>query len=459
MADKNTFRKWLSIGTGVGIEISGKNLLVAVTKVRPGGIDVLGVTTIERFAERPASEWSNEYSDFLKSCAGKHLAAAVVLPRSEIIVREIALPGVKDEDVPSAISYQLDSLHPYPEDDVVFDWARLNGPVVAVGIARKDLVARYTNLFAEAGVVVSAFSVSGSVLYAARRIYDSAPVTGFAAGLSRDNRVEIYGESDAHPLFTNAFDAPAEAFSVRAVAMALSELRLVPETEVQSYERILPPPRTIDPSVPLGDYALAYAAAIASAVPRRAGRLNLLPLEQRRVNSKLVYIPTAILASVAVLLLLANVFYTDIEDRRFQSILQQQVKDLAPASKKADMIDLATRNSVKRIQLIDQYRRQSQADLDALNELTRIVAPPAWVNTFEMNRTTVTIAGEADQAAGMLKTIDQSPLFMNSDFTMPLGRSADGRTELFRIRTTREMPPQPPLLQQAQARPGTGAVR
>jgi Tfp pilus assembly protein PilN len=441
MADSSTFRKWLSIGTGVGAEISGPNLLVTAARVRPGGIDVLGVLTIERFEERPASEWTGEYTAFLKSCGGKHLSATIVLPRSEVIVREVALPGVKDDDVPAAIGYQLDSLHPYPEDDVVFDWARLNGPVIAVGIARKDLVARYTNLFAEAGVQVSAFTVSGSVLYAARRVYEAAPQTGLAAGLSRDNRVEIYGESDAHPLFTNAFEAPAEAFATRAVAMALSELRLPPETEVQTYERILTPPRTIDATIPLADYALAYAAAIASAVPRRAGKLNLLPADQRRENSKLVYIPTAVLATVAVVLALANLFYTQIEERRYQTLLQDEVRKLAPASKQADSLDLAAQNARKRIQMIDEYKRQSQADLDALNELTRLVAPPAWVATLEMNRTTVSLAGETEQSAGMLKTLDQSPLFMNSDFTMPTSRTGDGKAEMFRLRTTRETPP------------------
>jgi Tfp pilus assembly protein PilN len=225
---------------------------------------------------------------------------------------------------------------------------------------------------------------------------------------------------------------------------------------VQSYERILPPPRTIDATIPLADYALAYAAAVASAVPKPAGHLNLLPLDQRRENSKLVYIPTAVLAAIAIALGLANLFYGQIEERRYQSILQDEVKKLAPASKQADVLDQSAANIRKRIQLIDQYKRQSQADLDSLNELTRLVAPPAWVTTLEMNRTTVTISGESDQSAGLLKILDQSPLFMNSDFTMPLGRGADGRTEVFRVRTTRETPP--PQQQQAASLPSVGGA-
>jgi len=260
-------------------------------------------------------------------------------------------------------------------------------------------------------------------------------------------------------MFTNAFDASAEAFTTRAVAMALAELRLPPETEVPSYERVLPPPRTIDATIPLGEYAIAYAAAIQSAVGRRAGRLNLLPPDQRRENSKLVYIPTAVLGTICLVLGLANVFYSQIEERRYQSLLQDEVKKLAPASKLADKLDLATANARKRIQLVDQYRRQSQADLDALNELTRLVAPPAWVSSLEMNRTTVTIAGETDQSAGLLKTLDQSPYFLNSDFTMPLGRGTDGHAEMFRIRTSRRTPSGASMQQQtALARPSPTPV-
>ena len=55
---------------------------------------------------------------------------------------------------------------------------------------------------------------------------------------------------------------------------------------------------------------------------------------------------------------------------------------------------------------------------------------------LEMTRAAVTVSGESDQAAALLKIVDSSPLFANSEFTMPLVRVQTG--EIFRIRATRE---------------------
>ena len=62
--------------------------------------------------------------------------------------------------------------------------------------------------------------------------------------------------------------------------------------------------------------------------------------------------------------------------------------------------------------------------------------PPGWVNSLELTRDQVVLQGEAEQAAALLKTIDGSPLFQNSEFTMPLARTGNG--EAFRIRAARE---------------------
>ena len=87
-------RKLLAFGSGVGIEIGATDLEVAAARVRPTRIRVLGRATIHNFAGRPAAEWGTEYARFLKSLGAGRMSATVLLPRREVIVRQMALPGV-----------------------------------------------------------------------------------------------------------------------------------------------------------------------------------------------------------------------------------------------------------------------------------------------------------------------------------------------------------------------------
>src|SRR5207249_1241690 len=72
--------------------------------------------------------------------------------------------------------------------------------------------------------------------------------------------------------------------------------------------------------------------------------------------------------------------------------------------------------------LLDEFRGRSKYDLDSLNELTKLLAPPIWTNHTELTRDAVTIAGEAEQAAPLLKLVDSSPYFKESAFQIPIAK-------------------------------------
>ena len=72
--------------------------------------------------------------------------------------------------------------------------------------------------------------------------------------------------------------------------------------------------------------------------------------------------------------------------------------------------------------------RRPQADLDVLNELTRLLPPPVWTTSIEIYPDSVVITGEADQAAPLLKVLDSSPLFQNSEFALSVTRNGAGGT-------------------------------
>src|SRR5690606_11173114 len=115
-------RKWLAVGTGVALEADGADLRALVAKVRPGGVSVLGAHRIAGYAERPAAEWGADLLAFLNSLGMARGPVWLVLPRRDVIVRQLSLPGVERKDLEAAVAFQIDSLHPYPDDTVAFAW-------------------------------------------------------------------------------------------------------------------------------------------------------------------------------------------------------------------------------------------------------------------------------------------------------------------------------------------------
>jgi len=426
-------RKWLAIGTGVGLEVGQRDLRVTVARVRPSGVKVLGATVIENFRQRPAAEWGAEYAAFLNRLGAGHLAATVLLPRRDVIVRPLALPGVANRDLAAAIGFQIDALHPYPEEEAAWVWSRLDGSEsVLIGIVRRELIAQQVSLFAEAGVKVAAFTFSAAVLYSVLRLLGAPPAGGFLALRETEDGLEAYGESQARPVFSAEFPASRE----RAAAMAAAELRLPADSEPLEAAELLPRPKTFPEGFDLSLQTLSYAAALAGACPRLALPLNLLPAEHRAAGSRAVYVPTLVLLVLLAAVSAGLAMISPIEDRRYLAALRAEIARLEPEARKAAQLDQAIQATRARARLLDDFRRRSKADLDLLAELTRLLAPPTWLNQLEITRDSVTVAGDAEQAAGLLKLLDESPLLANSEFTMPIARV--GQAEAFRIRSLRE---------------------
>lgn len=426
------FKKWLAFGTGVGIEINRDDLTVVVVRVRPSGVTVLGELTIPRFHEQTAAEWGASYAGFLKKLGVAHLAAAVLLPRDEVVVRQVALPGVTDRDLAAAIRFEIDALNPYSEEEAVFDWARIGkSSSVLVGITRRSVLDRYTTKFAEAGVKVASFTFTAPAIFSALRVF-STPPEGFLVLEAAGEEQEVYGESPARPLFSARVDQTTE----RARVLGIAELRLAPETEAATLHENLPQPLATPPEYDPARTALAYATALASACWPHPLAVNLLPPEQRRSSSRLRLVPAIALASLALLLLGAVVAYPKYADRQYLDLLQAQIHKLEPQARKAMDLDRQIAITRNRAQTLDNFRMRTKEDLDALSETTKILAPPTWLASLQLTRDSLTVSGETDQAAALLKLLDGSHQFRGSAFGIPIARGQNG--EMFTIRSTRQ---------------------
>jgi hypothetical protein len=426
-------RKLLAFGSGVGIEIGATDLTIVVARVRPNGVRVPGRMVIEEYATRPASEWGAEYARFLKASGAGRVSATVLLPRREVIVRQVALPGVARKDMENALGFQLDTLHPYGEDEVVWAWSPLAFGNALVGIARKQVVERYATLFSEAGIAVASFTFAAAAVHAAIRtnMASQPPAEGFVAmGHGAAGGVEIYGESTARPVYSAEFDMAPE----RAASLALSELRLPPDTAPKTIEELLPRPSLNPVENDLSRNARPYATALAGACPQLAPAANVLPREYRRYTSRAVFIPSIVLATLAVLIGGSIALYGNYSQKQYLEQINQQIAALEPARKRADQLERQAQQARDRAQVLDNFRQQTRKDLEALNELTRLMEPPAWTTSTVLTRTDVRLGGEAPQTPALVKILDGSPFFERTEV---LVSGPSGKGEMFQLRTNR----------------------
>ena len=423
-------KKWFAFGSGLGIEIvradGSESLRVSAVRVRPTGARVLARLDIENFAQQPASLWGTEFANFARKLGLRHVGATVILPRNDVIVRQLSLPGVSDKDLDSAVGFQLDGLHPYPEDDVTASWSRLgNSGTVVVAITRRAVVDRYATLFSEAGIKVASFTCSAAAIYSALRIFNAPPPLPILTiqGDVNGSTIDLYGESATRQFFSASFDASVGI--ERAASLACAELRVESPCE----------PRSLDDLLRAAP-ALPFAAGLASACPRLSLSLNLLPVEQRHASAAALWIPTTAIGVIVLMLAVALWAFPGYENRKYVRSLDDEIAKVQPAAKRVESIDRAVETARRRSVLLDDFRRRAKSDMDVLVEMTRVLPPPTWLNTFDITRNAVFIAGETDQAAPLLKTIDASPLFEASEFAAPPVRTLNG--EIFRIRATRE---------------------
>jgi Tfp pilus assembly protein PilN len=426
-------RNLLAFGTGIGIEIRERDLDITVTHLRPTGVKVAAYTSIRNFRERPAGEWGSEYLRFLREQGASHVAATVVAPKHDLIVRQVALPGVANKDFASAIGYQVEGLHPYGDEEIACGWRRVstNGAAL-IGVMKRSTLDGYLEKFAEAGVALACFTFSAAALHGAMRIYSTPPAGGFLAlaKISTDE-IEAYGESPSHPVFSAQFDLPAE----RVRALTAAELRLPPDTQPLRFDQVLPIPVAAPIEFDFSRSTIGYAAALSGACPRLAPAANLLPEDQRRTNSRMLFVPSLILAALLLLAAGAVFGYSRIEERRYVTELEDASARLEPQVRKIATLDKQLQLSRARSTLLAEFRGRSKYDLDTLNELTKLLAPPMWANSIELDRDSISISGEAEQAAPLLKLLDSSPFFRDSAFAIPIAKTTN--TELFRIKAVR----------------------
>jgi Tfp pilus assembly protein PilN len=454
------------IGSGCGIEIRGADLHVMAVKSRRTGLSVLGFAKIQNFRERPAVEWGREYAEFLASCNYAHVSATVSLPREDVMVRQIQLPAMGEKERAAAVRYQLDGLHPFAEDEVFHAYAALDAdakgpsPVIVV-VAEQKTVTHYADLFEEAGIAVAAFTVSASSLRAALQLRTDRIASPLLV-VNRDGQaLEIYGESAGRAALSVEFDlaaVPAE----HALQLAEADLRLDRgETAVlllagepldvdaataltpASVGEVFPVPVSAPADFDLSRDLQSLATAIESACPRLGWGANLLPADRRRSDSRLVWIPTAVLAGLLVLLGIGFLFRSTVQNRAYAAVIEQRLAALQDVVDSAESNREATAELRERISVLEGQAARTVQDLRILSEVSSLLPESAWLQSLTINDDGIRLSGETDNAAPLLGVLNQARTVQGVAFATSLVRRDD--KERFEISAQRGVPGAQPI--------------
>ncbi len=407
-------RKLLAFGSGVGIEIGATDLEVVVARVRAGARPGAGPLVMAGFAGGRRRNGAREYAAFLKSAGAGYLSATVLLPRREVIVRQLALPGVAAKDMESAIRLaNWTRCIPMATRRSVWGWSPLAYGFVLLGMARRSVISALRGAVqrrGRRGFQLHLFRRGAARGHPPER---PAPAEGFLAlGRTPAGAVEVYGESPRGRFFPPNSrcrrNAPRcwrfPSCGCRPRPRRCRWSRCSPSRPSIRWKTIFPAthcrtPRRWPGLVP-GWRRRRTCCRRSIAAPARA-RLWCRP----RCWRGCCCWRRAACRSIR-----------SIAERRYLAELQSEIARIEPSAVRAAALDRETAHLRARAAMLDAYRSRARADLDALNELTQLVSPPAWTSNIELTRDTARITGEAPQAAPLLKILDSSSLFRNSRF-------------------------------------------
>ena len=453
----NAVKRW---GTGCGIEIRGDDLVVAAAKSRPGGVRILGRCTIAGFRTREPREWGAEYARFLQGLGLDHVAATVCLPRREVIVRRLQLPAMSRKETAAAVALQLETLHPFGDEDIYHAYAPVRGGrpedkrvSLMVVIAESAVIDGYADRFAAAGITASSFSVAAAALHTALRVRWDEPPCPLVIGDFRDDCLELYGEAPGREAWTSEFDLAA-APAGRALQLAYSDLRLTPEKpaalvaagefeslpeapgfEKKAVEAVLPVPLEAPDGFDLQRDLSAMAVALEAACPYLGWRANLLPVERRGSNSRLMYVPTAVLLALLGLLGLAFAARPLIQNSMYASRLETEITRLDRIVFEVEKNSKQTGDAREKLDLLQALRTRTEIDMRIMSELSERIPDTAWLDNLEIDDEGVRIRGTAPEAAPLLAFINESLTVTGAKFLRSLTVTKDG--ERFHIAAER----------------------
>jgi Tfp pilus assembly protein PilN len=427
--------------TTVGIEISGKDLRVAVLRSVLGKLRFVRALEIAGFVDIAPEEQKSSVAALVtqhKVPAGR---VFLTLPRARGIVRQIEFPIEVREKLRSAVVLQLETLCPWPIDEIYWDFAEgttkkgAKTIIVTVVMIPRTALDPWIEFFKSGNLPLSGASLSSvSSALGVRRLWsDEIPTIilncemGYVeASLLQGNHLTSVTD------IAEETGASAKAAVDRLVAVgrltSLDKTRVIAHggaaDALESVEHVRLP---LENAKPDSSSRFGAIASALTGLKKTPFDTNLVPGHLRHRQNQLQLIPTYALIGLAVLLGLAMVAREPYQTTLYASQLDSEIETIAPQIREVSSQEAELNRLSERYRVLAAHLQARDFNLEAMRELSRSLPSGAWVSNYNYQDGAVTISGFATSASEVQKVLEDTALFKDVVFTTSVTRDGSGK--------------------------------
>ena len=447
--------------TAVGIELRGEDLLISALQSNFSGAVFNHFKRFADYRSRDKEELRQEIASFFKSSGLSKENIVLGIPRRDLILRYLDLPGEVLDDLKQVIHYQVQSFEPTEEDRFCYDYALLNrggdGKRLSVLLVmiRRSLLDEHLQILNALGIrptLVTGSSMALSNLFLRSRS-DLQDKTYVLVDLSPSSMELIVLRRGA---FAYSRPVPKQAGQSWAELMlqelneATSKLRLEPEETLEKIvltgeaaesahaelAAVLQDCELIRNAVDLKiagphrprvqEAANCIGLAYTGMVRRAPIRINLLPQELRTHQTRWAYVPAAILTLAILILAIVLACHRTFQNQALVRKLDREIEALKQPVQKVQSLRSEAEELEKRIRILEDRLCNRDMNLEILRELTNLLPPDTYLMTYTYREGVIQMAGVSASAPNLISLLEKSPLL--KDVTQRGGIIKDAQT-------------------------------
>jgi Tfp pilus assembly protein PilN len=400
--------------------------------------------------------------EFIQSKKLEDAQINLSFPADLSIVRQLTFPLSVRDDLFSTIKYSLEKYIPIRTEDLHFDFSVISEDKdtktisVLLGAAKKTDLKPFIDLAASMDAGISCVQIHAAAI--ANVICNDPELTvktypELYVMYADENALDIIFFKNGHYDYSrhiqiNGGDVPAlmekEIQAIIKTKSLGSPARPIvfcgPGITHAVYEHFDKDPQVSLKKHGFGKYALpsenfipAVGLAMNGLVKKMGFQLNLLPAAKRKKVSRSAtyFMYTLIFLSIVLGILwgAGHFIQQGVVQKNIDTRLAEFEKELTEINHKKSEIDRLT----EEIGAVNRIKMEQVGINEVLNELSRIIPPTSWINSFSFKMDKgIRISGESDTASDLIPLLEASDLFKNAVFLSAITKNSNGK-EVFLI--------------------------